>query len=133
VRGPLQEPSICRASTLTASLRSENWSGRDSRSHVGLFGLGMESLRDEDEISDWAKLFYSAGSVARPATPRTPGDRANYFGIPTEIGTFFGHWFDLPPIASAVLANLRRRAPCSRRRRFAFWDCQLKFRIGSVR
>jgi type VI secretion system protein ImpH len=121
------------ADTSRAAVPSENWSGPRFALYIGsLFGLGMESLRDRDEISDWAKLFYSGrlGCQARNAE----GLKAivqDYFGILTEIGTFFGHWLKLPPNSVCRIGESRETGTLGVTAIVGerFWDCQLKFRV----
>ena len=97
-----------------------------------LFGIGMESLRDRDAVSDWAKLFYSGRLVAQ--TRNAEGLKAiieDYFGMPTVIETFSGHWMTLPESSTCRLGatpdtgSLGVTAIVGSR----IWDCQLKFRI----
>lgn len=67
--------------------------------YVGaLFGLGMRSLRDRDELPDATRLHF-AGRLACP----TRGDEglrdlvADFLGVPAEVETFVGEWVELPP------------------------------------
>ena len=116
-----------------APLRSENWSGPRFALYIGsLFGLGMEALRDRDEISDWAKLFFSGRLSCQARNAEGLGAIVqDYFGISAEIETFFGHWLDLPSNSVCRLGEspetgaLGVTAIVGSR----FWDCQLKFRI----
>jgi type VI secretion system protein ImpH len=115
------------------SSRAENWSGPRFPLYIGsLFGLGMPSVRDRDEISDLAKLFYSGRLTCQTRNAEGLGAIVqDYFGIPTQIQTFMGHWLELP------LANICKigDSPASGSLGVTtivgsrFWDCQLKFRI----
>jgi type VI secretion system protein ImpH len=101
--------------------------------YVGsLFGIGMESLRDRDDVSDWAKLHFSGRLVCQTRNAEgLESILADYFGMATTIETFFGHWLDLPESshcrlgASPDTGSLGTTAIVGSR----FWDCQLKFRI----
>jgi type VI secretion system protein ImpH len=107
----------------------------DSRyaSYIGaLFGIGMESLRNRDAVSDWAKLYFAGRLVCQ--TRNAEGLEAiiqDYFGMPTEIEPFCGHWMTLPPSsvcqlgASPETGSLGVTTILGSR----FWECQLKFRI----
>jgi type VI secretion system protein ImpH len=115
------------------SSRAENWTGPRFPLYIGsLFGLGMPSLRDRDEISDLAKLFYSGRLTCQTRNAEGLGAIVqDYFGIPTQIQTFMGHWLELPPPNICKLGD----SPASGSLGFTaivgsrFWDCQLKFRI----
>lgn len=99
---------------------------------ASLFGIGMDSLRDRDEVPDAAKLCYSGRLVCQ--TRNAEGLRAvlaDYFGLPTEIESFVGQWITLPeeyrsrigesPETGTLGASL---VVGSR-----VWECQQKFRI----
>lgn len=113
--------------------RSEDWSGPRFALYVGsLFGLGMESVRDKDEISDWAKLFYSGTLSCQTRHAEGLGAIVqDYFGIPTQIQSFVGQWLELPANSVCKLGE----SPASGSLGITaivgshFWDCQLKFRI----
>lgn len=116
-----------------AMLRSEGWSGPRFALYIGsLFGLGMESVRDKDEISDWAKLFYSGTLACQTRNAEGLGAIVqDYFGIPTQIQSFVGQWLELPATSICKLGE----SPASGGLGVTtivgsrFWDCQLKFRI----
>jgi type VI secretion system protein ImpH len=62
-----------------------------------LFGIGIPSLRDRDNVSDWAKIHYS-GRLATQ-TRNAEGLEAilgDYFGLPTKICEFAGSWMKIP-------------------------------------
>ena len=113
--------------------RTENWSGPRFPLYIGsFFGLGMPSVRHRDEISDLAKLFYSGRLTCQTRNAEGLGAIVqDYFGIPTQIQTFMGHWLELPPKSICKLGD----SPASGRLGVTaiagsrFWDCQLKFRI----
>jgi type VI secretion system protein ImpH len=97
-----------------------------------LYGLGTESLRHRDAVSDWSKLYYSGRLVCQ--TRNAEGLSAiieDYFGMPTEIESFRGHWLELPQDCvcrlgeSPATGSLGVTTVIGAR----FWDCQLKFRI----
>ena len=101
--------------------------------YVGsLFGMGMPSLRDRDDISDLAKLHY-AGALACQ-TRHADGLRgvlADFFKMPVEIEQFVGQWVDLPEDCrlrlgeSSDTGTLGRTATVGAR----IWERQQKFRI----
>lgn len=68
------------------------------QSYVGsLFGLGLPSLRDRDQLPDDAKLFY-AGRLSNQAR-NAEGLAAmigDFFQMPTRVEPFVGDWLDLP-------------------------------------
>jgi len=97
-----------------------------------LFGIGMESIQEQDAVPDSAKLFF-AGRLASQ-TRNAEGLEAilhAYFDVPAEVQPFTGHWLDLPgdslcrlgesPDSGSIGLNtiLGQR----------FWDCQLSFRM----
>jgi type VI secretion system protein ImpH len=97
-----------------------------------LCGLGMDSLRDRDAVPDWAKLYFSGRLACQ--TRNAEGLEAIiavYFGIPTEVQTFRGHWMPLPESSVCRLGespdtgSLGVTTIVGAR----MWDCQLKFRI----
>ena len=97
-----------------------------------LFGLGMESLCDRDEVPDWAKLHFSGRLVCQNRNAEGLGAiLEDYFGMPTTIQSFCGHWLNLPESSlcrlgqSPETGSLGTTAIVGAR----FWDCQLKFRI----
>jgi len=97
-----------------------------------LFGLGMESLRNRDAVSDWAKLYFSGRLACHTRNAEGLGAIIeDYFGIRTTIESFAGHWLTLPENsvcrlgASPETGNLGVNTIVGSR----LWDCQLKFRI----
>lgn len=97
-----------------------------------LFGLGMDSLRNRDAVSDWAKLYFSGRLVCQ--TRHAEGLEAiiqDYFGMPTAIETFSGHWMTLPENSVCQLGDSPETGSLGVTTILGsrFWDCQLKFRI----
>lgn len=97
-----------------------------------LFGMGMESLRDRDEVPDWAKLYYSGRLACQTRNAEGLGAiLEDFFGMPTVIQTFCGHWLQLPENslcrlgASPETGSLGSTTIVGSR----FWECQLKFRV----
>jgi type VI secretion system protein ImpH len=123
-----------RAGQITQQFsRTENWTGPRFPLYIGsFFGLGMPSVRDRDEISDLAKLFYSGRLTCQTRNAEGLGAIVqDYFGMPTQIQTFMGHWLELPPANLCKMGD----SPASGSLGVTtiigsrFWDCQLKFRI----
>lgn len=123
-----------RAGQITEqSSRTENWSGPRFPLYIGsFFGLGMPSVRQRDKISDLAKLFYSGRLTCQTRNAEGLGAIVqDYFGIPTQIETFMGHWLELPRANVCKIGD----SPASGSLGVTtivgsrFWDCQLKFRI----
>jgi len=113
--------------------RSEDWTGPRFALYIGsLFGLGMESLREKDELKDWAKLFYSGRLACQTRNAEGLGAIIeDYFGMPAQILSFVGQWLQLPPANicklgdSPLSGSLGTTTIVGSR----FWDCQLKFRV----
>ena len=101
--------------------------------YVGsFFGLGMESLQNQDVVQDSAKLFF-AGRLA-PAVRNAEGLEAilsEYLGIKTEVQTFVGRYMELPADSlcqiggSPDTGSLGVNSIVGSR----FYECQLNFRI----
>jgi len=103
------------------------------RTYVGaLFGLGMPSLRDRDEIPDLTKLHF-AGRLSSH-TRNAEGLVAmiqRFFNFPAAIEQFVGEWLKLPGNSlcrlgvSPLTASLGINIAIGER----VWQCQQKFRI----
>jgi len=101
--------------------------------YVGaLFGLGMPSLRDRDNLPDLAKLHH-AGQIACQ-TRHADGLHsflADFFRLPVRLEEFIGEWLELTADelcrlgASAEASTLGRSVTLGSRT----WECQHKFRI----
>lgn len=65
---------------------------------AALFGLGMQSLRDRDDMPDRAKLYYAGRLACQTKHPE--GLRAilsDYFRMPATVEEFVGEWLAIPP------------------------------------
>lgn len=65
---------------------------------AALFGLGLATLRDRDDMPDRAKLFYAGRLACQTKNPE--GLRAilsDYFRMPATIEEFSGEWLAIPP------------------------------------
>lgn len=101
--------------------------------YVGaFFGLGPGSLRDRDAWPDLAKLHYAGRLSCGSRNAEGLADVIEgFFGVPTRIEQFVGHWLDLPPEsqcrlgASPESGTLGVTAVSGSR----VWICQDKFRI----
>lgn len=96
------------------------------------FGMGMDSLRNRDAVSDWAKLYF-AGRLANQAR-NAEGLEAilqEYFEIRTRIETFVGRWMDLPGDSVCRLGEREETGSLGATAILGsrFWECQLNFRI----
>lgn len=97
-----------------------------------LIGIGQESLRNRDEVSDEAKLRFSGYMACQ--TRHAEGLRAiieNYFGIRTTIKEFIGQWITLPESYRCRLGQSPDTATVGVNTVVGsrIWDCQQKFRI----
>lgn len=99
---------------------------------AALFGLGMDSLRNRDEISDRTKLFYGGRLAAQTRTPEgLEAILGDYFELPVSVEEFVGEWMALPPEQQSRLgiglgnATLGENLILGSR----VWDTQHKFRI----
>jgi type VI secretion system protein ImpH len=96
------------------------------------FGMGLESLQNQDAVQDWAKLYF-AGRLACQ-TRNAEGLEAilqEYFTVPAEIQSFVGRWMNLPANSLCKLGD----SPETGRLGLTtivgerFWECQLNFRV----
>ncbi|MBN1669515.1 MAG: type VI secretion system baseplate subunit TssG [Kiritimatiellae bacterium] len=99
---------------------------------ASLFGMGMPSFRDRDEVPYLAKLHYAGPLVCQ--TRHAAGLCAllqDYFGLRAEIEQFVGRWMGLPEDCRCRLGadpgtgRLGASAVVGSR----VWDCQQTFRI----
>ena len=97
-----------------------------------LFGIGDESFRNRDHVTDIAKLHYSGRLACQ--TKNAEGLKEilqDYFQISVNIEQFIGQWIDIPPEnycrlgVSLENAKLGHTLVVGSR----FWECQHKFRI----
>ena len=97
-----------------------------------LFGIGAQSLRDRDDIGDFAKLHFAGllANKARPASGMASILRA-YFKVPLHIEQFVGHWMRLPPEIQSRIGRQEdgNRLGTSLVLGRSVWDCQNKCRI----
>jgi type VI secretion system protein ImpH len=97
-----------------------------------LFGIGAPSLRERDEIGDFAKLHFAGllANRARPASGLASILQA-YFRLPLRIEQFAGHWMALPEEVQSRIGRLAdgNRLGSSLVLGRKVWDCQNKFRI----
>ena len=97
-----------------------------------LFGIGMDSLRQRDDVPDNAKLFF-AGRLASQ-TRNAEGLEAilkAYFSVPVELQPFTGRWLPLPKDSRCVLGKCAQSGTLGVDLIVGerFWDCQLSFRV----
>ena len=99
---------------------------------ASVIGLGAGSFAGRDEVPDAAKFFYS-GRLAQQ-NRNAEGLEAiiqDFFGLPTRIETFVGHWLPLSPDGqcrfdgSPAARQLGQTAIVGAR----VWDCQMYFRL----
>ena len=97
-----------------------------------LFGLGMPSLRDRDEIPDQAKLHFS-GRLA-PQQRNVEGlvvMIGSFFGIRVEIEQFVGEWLQIPDNCRCYLGESPETGTLGKNTVVGarVWECQQKFRL----
>jgi type VI secretion system protein ImpH len=101
--------------------------------YVGaLFGLAGEHLRQRDEVSDYAKLFY--GGILGGQVRNRDGLAAlltGYFGIQVRVEEFVGHWMALPERERSRLGDTKENAALGKGTVLGarVWDCQTKIRL----
>jgi len=71
-----------------------------------LVGLGSQSGRERDDVSDFAKLSRAAqfGSQMRSGQGLQT-ILADYFGVPLQVHSFVGAWLDIPVDARSALGG----------------------------
>lgn len=96
-------------------------------------GLGMEGLRDRDQVGDWPKLHFAGrlGGQTRSAEG-IEAILSEYFEVPAHVETFCGQWIDLPRDSQCSLGGDNPHASILGKSAIAgtrMWETQLKFRI----
>lgn len=97
-----------------------------------LMGMGMDSLRDRDEMPDMAKLYYApqlANQVRHPeGLSSMIGD---FFKLPVSIEEFVGDWTELPRDYQFRLGESPSNSTLGEASTVGshVWNCQQKFRI----
>ncbi|MEM0925086.1 MAG: type VI secretion system baseplate subunit TssG [Planctomycetota bacterium] len=97
-----------------------------------LIGLGMESMRDRDEVPDLAKLFYAPQLSNQVRHPEgLESILADFFRLPVRIDEFVGDWIELPRDCQFRLGESPQSATLGVGCTIGshVWDCQQKFRI----
>lgn len=101
--------------------------------YVGsLIGIGMDSLRQRDELPDLGKLYYAgrfSGQTRHPEGLQSMiGD---FFGLPVELEEFVGGWTELPKEYRFQLGEDPDRSTLGVACTIGshVWDCQHRFRI----
>jgi type VI secretion system protein ImpH len=97
-----------------------------------LFGLGMPSLRDRDEIPDRVKLHF-AGRLS-PQNRNVEGLVVmirSFFNIPVEIEQFIGEWIQIPDNCRCFLGESPETGTLGESIVIGaqVWECQQKFRL----
>ncbi|TVR51880.1 MAG: type VI secretion system baseplate subunit TssG [Puniceicoccaceae bacterium] len=99
---------------------------------VGAFaGIGLESSRHRDSISDGAKLYFAGRLAAGPkSADGLEALLAEFLEVPVRVLCFQGHWLDLPEenrlrLGSPSTGELGRTTIVGAK----VWDAQLKFRL----
>lgn len=97
-----------------------------------LFGLGMPSLRNRDEIPDLVKLHF-AGRLSSQSR-NVEGLVAmikHFFNIPVVIEQFVGEWMELPDNCCCQLGESPETGSLGENLAIGdhVWECQQKFRL----
>ncbi len=97
-----------------------------------LFGLGLESLRNQDALPDHAKLFYAAYNAGQPR--HAAGLAAmiqGFFDCNVRIEECVGHWIKLPENCRLQLSSSSENCRLGQTTTLGerVWDLQQKFRV----
>ncbi len=99
--------------------------------YVGsLFGLGMRSLADRDEMPDLPKRHFAG--LMSCQTRHADGLLAilsGYFRLPVQIEEFVGQWIELPANCRCLIGLSSASLGVNTTVGSHVWDCQQKFRI----
>lgn len=97
-----------------------------------LFGLGMPSLRNRDEIPDLAKLHFAGRLSSQTRNPEgLVATIKSFFRVPTIIEEFVGEWMELPASCWCRLGDTPETGTLGINTAIGdyVWQCQQKFRI----
>ena len=86
------------------------------RAYVGaLAGYGSPALRNQDEVSDQAKLFYSGHYANQKRSPSALlGILAQHFSMPVELREFQPEWLEFPAESRLCLGRSRHTCQLGR-------------------
>ncbi|MEM6468449.1 MAG: type VI secretion system baseplate subunit TssG [Planctomycetota bacterium] len=97
-----------------------------------LFGMGMESTRNRDNVPDLAKFFYAPQLSSQVRHPEGLGTMlSDFFGLPVQIEEFVGDWIELPRHCQFRLGESPGNSTLGVASTLGshVWTCQQKFRI----
>ncbi len=108
------------------------WDDRYATYVGSLFGIGMESLRERDAVSDVSKLHF-AGRLGSPTRCSEGLEEilGAYFKVPTRVEEFVGRWMPIPVESRLELGRTRLTGSLGETAVIGsrVWDCSTGFRI----
>jgi type VI secretion system protein ImpH len=144
IAADLDQPARERFSIYVGSflgLGSAAAQGRDHEFDLRTANIGAARQADAAPVldpalaglaRDWPKLFFTGRLAAQ--TRNAEGLESilqDYFGVPAEIQSFFGRWYELPEEDQCRLGS--SSGSCALGRDVVvgtrIWDCQISFRI----
>lgn len=128
-RGPATWASVASAGQTRTSAPAED---RFIAFIFSVFGMGMPTMLNRDELPDVAKSWF-AGRLACQ-TRNAEGLQAiiaDYFRVTCRILQFIGQWLDIPADCTLKLGESRRTGLLGQSTIIGsrMWDCQQRFRI----
>lgn len=107
--------------------------GRKMARYIASFaGIGMESLRNRDEVPDMAKLYYAGrlGSLAKNVDG-LEAILSGFFGVRCSVQEFCGHWISIPETEDRKLGKSESTGCLGRSLIIGskVWQAQTKFRL----
>lgn len=86
------------------------------RTYIGaLAGFGTPALRNQDELADQARLFYSGHFANQKRSPGALlGILAQHFSIPVKLEEFQPEWLEFPPESRLRLGRSRHTCQLGR-------------------
>ncbi len=96
------------------------------------FGFGERTLWNRDSVPDFSKIYYSGRLAFQTRSASGLRDiLGDYFALPAEVVTFFGHWIGIPEGLRTRLGVAQENAVlgCSAILGSSQWDVQNRFRV----
>lgn len=97
-----------------------------------LIGIGMESMRDRDEVDDKAKAYSAGWLMSRtPSQEGLESILSCYFDMPVHVQPFQGQWLTIPPEAQCRLGESEATGQLGLNTIVgsSIWERQIRFRI----